>query len=96
MKKIIFIAALIGMTMVSTGLALAARNPSGTGQPNQSCEDFFPPGDCLPPGFNTDGFTHAGTVYAGNGVNIDHTNRPDIAISQYDVACFQQYMRINK
>ena len=96
MKKIIFAVILILMTIATTGIALAAPNPSGTGQPNQSCEDFFAPGQCLPPGFNAAGFAHAGTVYAGNGVNTLHTNRPGIAISQYDVACFQQYTRISR
>src|SRR5512136_1033520 len=96
MKKIFFAVILIMMTIATTGIALAAPNPSGTGQPNQSCQDFFGTGPCLPPGFNTAGFAHAGTVYAGSGVNTLHTNRPDIAVSQYDVVCFQQYNRISR
>ncbi len=83
------------MTIATTGVISAARNPSGTGQPNANCEDLFPPGQDLPPGFNTDGFNHAGTVYAGNGINTLHANS-DKAVSQYDVACYQQYMRINR
>ena len=67
--------------------ALGAANPSGTGQPNQSCEDV----GTGPPGIvsTTNGFaTQAVNVYANptaqSGVaGNDHT------VSQYDVACFQ-------
>ena len=64
--------------------ALAAANPSGTGQPSQSCEDQ-PSG---PAGFQSGGFANAETRYAGNGVSADHAGS-DHAVSQYDVACFQ-------
>ena len=70
--------------------AVAASNPSGTGQPSQSCgSDTAPntPGNAASaPGsaFNPDGV--AGTHYAGeqpqNSVNPK-------SVSQYDVACFQ-------
>ena len=70
--------------------AVAASNPSGTGQPSQSCgSDAAPntPGNAASaPGsaFNPDGV--AGTHYAGeqpqNSVNPK-------SVSQYDVACFQ-------
>ena len=70
--------------------AVAASNPSGTGQPSQSCgSDTAPmtPGNSSSaPGsaFNPDGV--AGTHYAGeqpqNSVNPK-------SVSQYDVACFQ-------
>jgi hypothetical protein len=42
----------------------------------------------MPPGFGTAGFTHAGTVYAGNGVSADHANSAN-AVPQYDIACYQ-------
>lgn len=65
--------------------AMAAGNPSGTGQPNVECgeEDTSE----APPGFDTEGFAHAETVYAGNGQSAHASN--DHAVSQYDVACYQ-------
>lgn len=75
---------------VLAGPAVAASNPSGTGQPSQECgEDnaALRPGNASSaPGsaFNPDGI--AGTHYAGeqpqNSVNPK-------SVSQYDVACFQ-------
>jgi hypothetical protein len=38
---------------------LAARNPSGTGPPNQSCEEQ----SAAPPGFSTPGFANAESHY---------------------------------
>jgi hypothetical protein len=66
-----------------------AAGSTGTGQPNQSCEDpgSLTPGHAASAGgsaFNPDGV--AGTMYAGeqpqNSVNPH-------SVSQYDVACFQ-------
>jgi hypothetical protein len=69
--------------------ALAASNPSGTGQPNASCEDTpTTPGHAASaPGsaFNPNG--HAGTVYAGE--QPQNSNNPH-SVSQYDIACYQQ------
>src|SRR5512146_2975937 len=74
--------------LVPLGTALAASNPSGTGQPNQSCEDAgVTPGQASgAPGsaFNPNGV--AGTVYAGE--QPQNSNNPH-SVSQYDVACFQ-------
>jgi len=77
--------------MLSCGLvgtSLAACNPNGTGQPNQSCEEQTTrPGNAMTaPGsaFNPDGVS--GTVYAGQqSVN----SKNPTSASQYDVACFQ-------
>ena len=63
-------------------------NTGTTGQPNQSCQSVFPSGSLTPAGFNTQGFTHATTVYAGSGQNTQ-TPANSHAVSQYDVACFQ-------
>ena len=70
--------------------AVAASDPSGTGQPSQECGEenaAVRPGNASSaPGsaFNPDGI--AGTHYAGeqpqNSVNPK-------SVSQYDVACFQ-------
>jgi len=83
---------LIAIALISTAVGVlppvAARADStGTpGQPNQSCQDAFPTGLVRPAGFNTEGFAHAETVYAGSqAVN----SRNPKSVSQYDVACFQ-------
>jgi hypothetical protein len=69
--------------------AFAAANPSGSGQPNTSCET---PGFVMPPGFMTTGFANAQTVYAGVPGTPSAANGNVHAVSQYDVACFQQTM----
>ena len=62
-------------------------NSTGTpGQPSQSCQSFFGAGQFAPKGFNTAGFNHATTVYAG--AQPQNTRNPK-SVSQYDVACFQ-------
>ncbi len=78
---------------IAIGPASAARPPTSPGQPSQSCQAFFgDAGPFIPAGFNTAGFVHATTVYAGAGHSLI-SNNPK-AVSQYDVACFQQFMRI--
>ena len=79
----------LALGLATAGAALAGGgNPSGTGQPNQSCEDAGTrPGNAASaPGsaFNPDG--HAGTVYAGE--QPQNSKNPK-SVSQYDVACFQ-------
>lgn len=68
--------------------ALSAPNPSGSGQPSQSCQ-AEPSG---PPGITstTNGFaTKAVNVYAGSPGTQSAANGNAHAVSQYDVACFQ-------
>ena len=72
----------------------ADGNPSGTGQPSQTClsstSTSQEPGNAASaPGsaFNENGGT-AGSVYAGNGVSATKANSAN-AVSQYDVACYQ-------
>jgi hypothetical protein len=67
--------------------ALAAPNPSGTGQPGAECGE--PGATVEPPGFLKDGFAHAETVYAGSQGTPSAANGSTHAVSQYDVACFQ-------
>jgi hypothetical protein len=65
--------------------ALAAPNPSGTGQPNQECEDV------QLPGFGSGGFENAEAHYAGSPGTPSAANASSsYAVWQYDVACFQQ------
>lgn len=71
--------------------ASAASNPSGTGQPNQTCLSSTAPVEpgqaASAPGsaFNENG-GKAGSVYAGE--QPQNSKNPK-SVSQYDVACFQ-------
>ena len=77
--------ALGAMTMLS--LPVSANSTGNQGQPNQSCQAFFgDAGPFTPRGFNTAGFNHATTVYAGT--QPQNSQNPK-SVSQYDVACFQ-------
>jgi hypothetical protein len=70
--------------------AVAASNPSGTGQPSQTCGSATAPDTpghaASAPGspFNPDG--NAGTHYAGEQ---PQNSRNPKSVSQYDVACYQ-------
>ena len=74
------------LALALTTPALAAPNPSGTGQPNQSCEaQPRRPGHASAAkgsAFNPDGV--AGTHYAGE--QPQNSKNPK-SVSQYDVAC---------
>jgi len=87
MKRAIVISVLAG---VLTGLPMSSALAASTGnqgQPSQSCQSFFgDAGPFTPSGFNTAGFNHATTVYAG--AQPQNSNNPK-SVSQYDVACFQ-------
>jgi len=86
MKRITaFVLALGAITLFS--LPVYATSTGNQGQPSQSCQSFFgDAGPFTPRGFNTVGFAHAETVYAGS--QPQNSNNPN-AVSQYDVACFQ-------
>jgi len=80
---VVMILALAGVGGVS-----AARNPSGSGQPNASCED--PSVTREPAGFGTGGFANAQSHYAGSDGTPSLANaHSDHAVSQYDIACVQ-------
>jgi len=90
-KKLFLAVAVLALAVVPLlALPVKADTTTGTaGQPNQSCQNFFPVNGLQPRGFNTNGFNNTATsVYAGAGQN---TNTPanGHAVSQYDVACFQ-------
>jgi hypothetical protein len=81
----------LAATMLALALAtpaLAASNPSDTGQPNQECEEQpSRPGHASAAkgsAFNPDGVS--GTHYAGE--QPQNSNNPK-SVSQYDVACTQ-------
>ena len=65
-----------------------ARNPSGTGQPSQSCGSATAP--TAPNGFSTGGFANAETKYAGSDGTPSQANGNSHAVAQYDVACYQK------
>ena len=75
--------------------AFADTNPSGTGQPGQTCltdpTGFTEPGNASSsPGspFNETLPGIGGQNYAGNGSGSSNANSTN-AVSQYDVACYQ-------
>ncbi len=91
MRRMIVIGIVIALGLVlllGSANAVQAGNPSGTGQPNQSCEEQTTrPGQAsTAPGsaFNPDGVS--GSHYAGE--QPQNSNNPN-SVSQYDVACFQ-------
>ncbi len=83
-KSIMAIGGVAVSFLMLTGVALAAENPAGTGQPSASCEEST----TAPKGFSSGGFANAETHYAGNGSGSAHANSSK-AVSQYDVACYQ-------
>ena len=94
MKKPIACSVAAVLLAIGAASATAAPNPSGTGQPSQTCLSSTAPTE---PGnaasasgsaFNETGPGTAGVVYAGNGVSATTAGSPN-AVSQYDVACFQ-------
>ena len=92
-RALVLTGAVTTLVLGSTGAANAASNPAGTGQPGASCQDFqtTPTDPLLVKGFNTAGFAKAESVYAGSDgtASLAHA-RSTNAVSQYDVACFQQ------
>jgi hypothetical protein len=95
MNKIAAALGALAVAAVAATPSLAASNPNGTGQPSQTCLSSTAPSE---PGqaatasgsaFNETRPGTAGTVYAGNGANTNTPANQDVAISQYDVACYQ-------
>ena len=90
--RLLILGALPAAVLMPASASQAAANPSGTGQPSASCQDFqtTPASPLLVNGFNTAGFTHAGTVYAGSDGTASQTHSQSAnSVSQYDVACYQ-------
>jgi hypothetical protein len=93
MRRIIAITGLIAAATLPGGLAWAAPNPNGSGQPNQDCVDIVLSGGTEPgnghaassPGspFNEADLT--GGSGGTGGAAYDNAGAP----SQYDVACYQ-------
>ena len=91
MKRLAAVAAILAALVITTP-GQAAPNPSGTGQPSQSCQ-AEPAG---PAGIvsSSNGFaTTAVNAYAGSPGTPSLANGNARAVSQYDVACFQVSQR---
>jgi hypothetical protein len=94
MKVVVILLAAVTLLLIGVPATLGAPNPSGTGQPSQTCLSSTAPSEpgqaATGPGsaFNETRPGTAGTVYAGNGVSAT-TPANAAAVSQYDVACFQ-------
>jgi hypothetical protein len=87
MARFIALGVLVAALALLSATSIFADTPGTQGQPNQSCQAVFPNGTLTPSGFNTAGFNHATTVYAG--AQPQNSRNPN-SVSQYDVACFQQ------
>ncbi len=89
MKKTLIALATSGLILaMSAGLAAAAPNPNGTGQPSAECGSDG--ATMMPTGFGMDGFATAESHYAGSDGTPSQANaNSDNAVSQYDVACYQ-------
>jgi hypothetical protein len=87
MRKVIVTIVAGAVLSLAPTAALAASNPSGSGQPDQECGESGATSE--PAGFATGGFATAETRYAGSDGTPSLANGSDAAVSQYDVACFQ-------
>ncbi len=91
-NKYLTLSAKIGAILIGSfltlSLALAAPNPSGTGQPGAGCGSEG--ATMMPQGFSSGGFATAEERYAGSDgtASLAHAGS-DQAVSQYDVACYQ-------
>jgi hypothetical protein len=88
--RVLLLAIVMALSIALLATPAFAANPhqgGSTGQPDKECGDDGP----LTPGFSTGGFENAESHYAGspNTPSANHANS-DKAVSQYDVACFQQ------
>ena len=77
-----------GLVLAVSTAAVAAGNPSVTGQPSASCGS--PLATMGPAGFNQPGFAIAEGNYAGSDDTASKLHSASgNAVSQYDVACYQ-------
>jgi hypothetical protein len=90
MKRVTIVPALVTafFALSPVGVALADRNPAGTGQPGQSA-NVSQPGVTSPAGFGTQGFANAENVYANPGSTGGTSSGNAHVVSQYDVAGYQ-------
>lgn len=95
MRVVRSIAAAASLSLAFAGSSYAATSPNGPGQPgapNTTCQQFTAtPGSSAGAQSPFNGSGQAGTVYAGNPGTASLANsNSSKAVSQYDIACFQQ------
>ncbi len=103
MNRLVVISVSVFVLAVLLPAGAALANPSPTGSPGQpgafngtTCQAFpvTPGNSANAPGSVFNGTGTAGTVYAGNPGTASLTNADSPhAVSEYDVACFQQAQR---
>ena len=81
-RKPVLTSLVVAAALATAPAGALAASTGNRGQPNQDCEAL----GTFTPGFQTAGFKHATDVYAAGTANPK-------AVSQYDVACFQQTSR---
>jgi hypothetical protein len=86
MRRSIVVVALSLVIAALMATSAFGANPGTQGQPGQSCEDL----GITHQGFTTGGFVHATSVYANVPESGQGQETNTHAVSQYDVACFQQ------
>lgn len=92
MRTTLFVGSSVLMTLGMAGVALAAPNPSGTGQPNQTCQIIEAQPGGMAPGHSS---SSPGSVFnepgldSQNGGTGGQAYNNALAPSQYDVACYQ-------
>jgi hypothetical protein len=84
MRKRLVVLIITAACVFGPGVASAASNPSGKGQPSQECGSDTAPNNPL--GFDTGGFANAESHYAGSA---PQNSKNPKSVSQYDVACYQ-------
>lgn len=95
LKKVFLSVATCAVGLIIAGSVFATPSPNGPGQPGApttTCSQYTQtPGNSAnaESPFNPNG--QSGTVYAGNPgtASLGHSNSVH-AVSQYDIACFQQ------
>ena len=81
---VVFVSLMLAAFAATGASAARNPNPTGTGQPTASCEVST----TEPAGFSSPGFAKAEDHYANPGVVPSTASLH--AVSQYDVACYQQ------
>ncbi len=87
MRKVILGTILAAVIGLAPQAAMAAGNPSGTGQPGAECGEEG--ATIEPAGFLGDGFAIAEAHYAGSDGTHSLVSGNAHAVSQYDIACYQ-------
>jgi hypothetical protein len=104
MKRIILMSVAVSLSLFGFAApAFANQNPSGRGQPSQTCQSFTPPPGVTGPQYPGHASSAPGSVFnepnpptnplgGQGGQSYNNTARQGAgAPAQYDVACFQHF-----